>query len=152
MPVLKNTPNIPSHNTSAAAIAFRSDLSHYNDENKHEVAMELSMVPPTTTNPVSTRRKHKQTSFKQPSARAVNAFQVIPEITYALAAAQIQAAEKEMIIQEEHSGEIVTRVYKLYWKNGSWKKQLKYTLKEIPRMKDVTKFSDSTLKFFPIMQ
>ena len=82
---------------------------------------------------------------------AVNV-QVMPSII------NIQPGEKEMIVQEEASGtsEAVTKAYKVKLKNGKWKDELMYVLKEgkpVVVMDSICHVKDSLIvKYIPSMQ
>ncbi|MEO8771463.1 MAG: M56 family metallopeptidase [Ferruginibacter sp.] len=89
------------------------------------------------------------------------------QVSYAVPVVNIQPEEKEMIVQEETSGtsEAVTKAYKVKLKNGKWKDELVYVLKEgkptLPAivMDSIFNLKDSliiksapSIKYIPSMQ
>ncbi|MBS1743536.1 MAG: M56 family metallopeptidase [Bacteroidetes bacterium] len=69
--------------------------------------------------------------------------------------ADVQTDEHVVLITEETSGNpaIVTKAYKLTWKNNQWNKELKYVLRENNNVKDsIPVITDSVVRYIPPMQ
>ncbi|MBC7536866.1 MAG: M56 family metallopeptidase [Ferruginibacter sp.] len=75
---------------------------------------------------------------------------------YVIQAAARQTEENEVIVKEETSGtgQIITKAYKVQLKNGQWKNELLYIVKEGKPFRDssICYLKDSAIRFVPAMQ
>ena len=103
------------------------------------------------------RLKEINASAKVIEAEAAKIAMQNLEVAYAMPVINEQTEEKEVIVKEEVSGtdEAVTKAYKIKLKNGKWKDELVYILKERkPIVSDsiITYLKDSVVKYVPAMQ
>ncbi|MFT3911600.1 MAG: M56 family metallopeptidase [Ferruginibacter sp.] len=103
------------------------------------------------------RLKEINESSRAIEAEAANIAMENLEVAYAMPVINEQTEEKEVIVKEEASGteEAVTKAYKVKLKDGKWKDELVYILKErkpIIVTDSICYLKDSVIRYVPAMQ
>lgn len=69
--------------------------------------------------------------------------------------AAVHVEPQEVVVEEESSGTpvVISKAYKMTWKDGKWKKELAYVIKENLQVKDsICVLKDSVVSYIPPMQ